>query len=284
MYIRTHKLLAMFFLFILISCEKEVKKLALKKKETVVKVSNSKNDLSILLDSVMIAHGSWQDLLNKKDVRYHYEYRVPGNKADISTERYIFSTEASFGHYMQHDINALPQFNGIITQFFDGKQSTASVNNNKLEGSKLPKDVEFLRRANYFWFVMPYKLKDKGTIAKSLGQEEYKGIKYHKIEITYDPLITGKKLNDIYILFINPKTKMIDRFYFSLPFFGVTAPIIIANYNYKNIEGQQIATDRTYFFPNKKGVYETKPNVTQTLTQVKFNNGFDNNNIQIIKH
>jgi len=126
---------------------------------------------------------------------------------------------------------------------------------------------------------MPYKLTDKGTILKYLGQEDYNGTSYDKVEVTYDPAITGKEQNDIYILYINPTTKMIDRFYFSLPAMNVNVPAIIANYEYEDIDGQKIATKRTYFMPNEKGEYGEEPNLIQTLTNIKFNNGFTPENI-----
>jgi len=126
---------------------------------------------------------------------------------------------------------------------------------------------------------MPYKLTDKGTVLKYLGKEDYNGISYDKMEVTYDPAITGKEQNDIYILYVNPTTKMIDRFYFSLPFLGVNVPAIIANYQYEDIDGQKIATKRTYFMPNEKGEYGEDPSLVQTLTNIKFNNGFTPENI-----
>ena len=55
---------------------------------------------------------------------------------------------------------------------------------------------------------------------------------------------------------------------------GVSVPAIVGNYEYEDIEGQKIATKRTYFMPNEKGEYGETPSIVQTLTNVKFNNGF----------
>ena len=106
-----------------------------------------------------------------------------------------------------------------------------------------------------------------------MGQETYNDINYDKIHVTYDPAITGKAQNDTYILYVNPETKLIDRFYFSLPILGVNDPLIIANYEYEDIEGQKIATKRTYFMPSPDG-YGEQPNIVQTISNVKFNSGF----------
>jgi len=234
---------------------------------------DAQNPQSILAN-VEFAQGGWDDLYSKKDVQYTYDYRYPDNKADVSQERYIFSNEASYAAYSQNDINAMPGTEGKVEQFFDGKNAHAMVDGKELEDPAAIGGAEFLRRANYFWFVMPYKLNDKGTILKSMGQEAFNGTTYDKVSVSYDPAITGKEQNDSYILYVNPDTKMIDRFFFSLPAMGVNVPAIAANYEYTDIDGQKLATKRTYFMPNAKGEYGETPSIVQTLTDVTFNNGF----------
>ncbi len=236
-------------------------------------------DAQSMLAAIEYAHGGWGDLWNKGDVEYTYEYRTADGKADISTERYVFATEASFGNYKQHEVNVAPAEKGEITQYFDGENTKVMMDGKLMEDPQANGVGDFLRKANYFWFVMPYKLNDKGTIAKALGSEEYNGKSYDKIEITYDPAITGKEQNDIYILYVNPETKLVDRFLFSLPFMGVEAPVIIANYSYEDIAGQMVATKRTYFMPSPEGGYGEDPSIVQTLTNVKFENNFTNESI-----
>lgn len=228
-----------------------------------------------MLASIEFAHGGWNDLWGKKDVEYTYDYRYPSNgKADVSTERYMFNSEASYGTYEQHEINVMPETPGKVSQFFNGTETLVMHDGKKVEDPQALGTGDFLRRANYFWFVMPYKLNDKGTIASYQGQETYNGKNYDKLHVTYDPEITGKEQNDIYILYVNPETKRIDRFYFSLPFLGVNDPVIVANYEYEKVDGQLIATKRSYFMPNDKGEYGEAPNIVQTLSNIKFNNGF----------
>ncbi|WP_289644973.1 DUF6503 family protein [Maribacter aestuarii] len=227
-----------------------------------------------ILEAVEAAHGGWNHLRSKNDVEYHYEYTVPEGKADISTERYIFDSETSFGHYTRHEINTLPNEDGIVIHLFDGEKTTLTLDGNAVENEQTISVGQFVRRANYFWFVMPYKLNDPGTIAKYLGKEVYNGIDYTKLEITYDAKVTGKEKNDIYILYVNQKTQLIDRFYFSLPFLGINAPVILAEYTYEMVEGQKLATKRNYYLPKKDGTYDTNPSITQKLSNIKFNNGF----------
>lgn len=234
---------------------------------------------TVLLTKVEKAHGGWNHLRSKNDVEYHYEYRVADGKADISTERYIFENEISFGQYTRHEINTLPTENGIVTHFFDGEKTKVTLSEDTIEKERTIAIAEFVRRANYFWFVMPYKLNDPGTIARYLGTEVHNEITYFKLEVTYDEALTGKEENDIYILYVNKDTYEIDRFYFSLPFLGIDAPVILAEYTYEMVEGQNLATNRIYFLPDAKGAYGKIPSITQTLSQIKFNNGFTKDNI-----
>lgn len=258
------------------SCKKKKKPQEESITESII--THTQNATAILT-AMEQAHGGWNHLRDKKDVTYNYEYTVPEGKADISTERYIFDSEISFGHYTRHEINTMPTENGIVTHLFDGEKTTIILNEDVIKNERTISIAEFVRRANYFWFVMPYKLNDPGTIAKYLGTEVYNDITYAKLEVTYDAKITRKEQNDIYILYINQETQLIDRFYFSLPFLGISAPVILAEYQYEIIEGQKIAVNRNYFLPDAKGAYEESPSITQTLSQIKFNNGFTKENI-----
>ncbi|NAY93038.1 hypothetical protein GTQ34_14025 [Muricauda sp. JGD-17] len=237
------------------------------------------NDPKTILASIEYAHGGWGNLWKKHDVEYEYNYNYPTEgKSDVSIERYIFGTEESFAKYSRHEINVMPNAEGEVIQFFDGNQTVIYHNGKEIQDATHLDMADFLRRTNYYWFTMPYKLNDKAAKAKYLGKEEYNGIAYDKVEVSYDAAITGKEQNDVYIILVNPKTKLIDRFYFSIPFFGVDDPVIAANYEYEKIEGQLIATKRSYFLPSEAG-YPEEPGTVQTLTKIKFNNGFTVDNI-----
>ena len=120
---------------------------------------------------------------------------------------------------------------------------------------------------------MAYKLNDKGSTVSYEGQEEYNGINYDKLKISYDATSTGKDQNDFYIVYVNPETKMIDRLFFSLPFLGVEEPVIAANFEYEDIDGQMISTTRSFFIPTEEG-YAEEPSIYETMTNINFNNDF----------
>lgn len=278
------KLLTLLILFMIASCGEKAKQ-SDKKVETMAEETEKApvydtDDPQSVLAAIEYAHGGWGDLWNKGDVQYTYTYQNPvADKTDISMERYIFENEASFGHYTKHEINVMPDTKGEVTQFFNGDSTMVMVEDEPTEDPQANAVGDFLRKANYFWFVMPYKLNDSGTITTFEGQEDHKGITYDKLKVTYDPAITGKEQNDTYILYVNPETKMIDRFFFSLPFLGVNEPALIAEYHYEEVGGQKLATKRAYFMPNDKGEYPAEPSLVQTLTDITFSNGFTVENV-----
>ena len=276
------QLLAFASIILLTSCVQKAKETETQAEQAETMVEKAPvydtNQPETLLKAVAYSHGGWGDLWKKGDVQYTYDYRTPDGKADVSLERYMFRNEASLGKYTQHDINVMPGEDGEVIQYFNGQETVVMVDGEKAENPQLLGVSDFLRRANYFWFTMPYKLTDKGTIITYQGQEEYNGKAYDKVHVTYDPEITGKEQNDIYVLYVNPETKLIDRFFFSLPFLGVNEPVIIANYEYEDVDGQLIATKRTYFLPTEEG-YGEQPNIVQTLTDITFNNGFTTENM-----
>ncbi|WP_190809476.1 DUF6503 family protein [Flagellimonas sp. S3867] len=238
------------------------------------------NHPETILAAVEHAHGGWNGLWKKGDVEYTYDYRSPSTgKADVSLERYIFGSEVSYGNYSQHQINFMQDNDDKVIQYFNGDEIAVLVNGEESQNPALSAVSDFLRRTNYYWFTMHYKLNDKGTKVKYLGQEEYNGKTYDKIDVSYDAEVTGKEQNDSYIVLVNPETKLIDRFFFSIPFLGVNEPVIAANYEYENIDGQLISTKRFYFMPSEQG-YPEEPNLVQTLTDIKFGNGFTVENIQ----
>ena len=272
---------ALLLYLLFISCAQETKKTAETSNEVLEKApAYDTSDPQGMLTAIEHAYGGWGDLWKKGDVEFSYHYHDPIlKKTDLSTERYLFGNEASYGHYTQHEINVMPEAEGEVTQYFDGEKTTVMQNGRISEDPQANAVGAFLRRANYFWFVMPYKLNDSGTLVSYEGPEEHNNIVYDKIKVTYDPALTGKEQNDVYIFFVNPETRLIDRFYFSLPFMGVNEPVLIANYEYEAIDGQMVSTKRTYFLPNGKGEYGNEPSLVQTMKNIRFGNGFTIENI-----
>ncbi|MGD1945445.1 MAG: DUF6503 family protein [Croceivirga sp.] len=272
------KSLSLLVLVVAISCGPKAKKEETTEPAVVEEMNKAPmyniEDPQSILAAIEHASGGWNDLWNKKNVSYDLDYRVPANNvADVSTEYYFFENEASLAKYSEHKVNFMQDKEGEVTQYFDGANTKVMVNGKISEDEQLNAVSNFLRRTNYYWFAMAYKLNDKGSTVSYEGQESYNDIDYDILKISYDATVTGKNQNDFYIVYVNPETKMIDRLFFSLPFLGVEEPVIAANFEYENIDGQMISTTRSFFIPTEEG-YAEEPSIYETMTNIKFNNDF----------
>lgn len=225
-----------------------------------------------LLKALVAVNGGWQKLASKKDIEFTYVYHDFTKGKDVSKERYIFDGEVSWGEYEQHEVNILPKSKGLVRQFKKDGISKVTLEGKHVTTEEAIKSADFFRSVNYFWLTMMYKLEDPGTIHKYLGQETIDGIKYDRVSLTYDSNRTGKKVNDEYILYFNPKTHLIDQFMFSLLAWGITKPVLRMELNYELVEGVHVATKRTVFAPKKTGEYFRLGEFISK--DIKFNNGF----------
>jgi hypothetical protein len=246
-------------------------------KETEVKTTEKlpydTKDTKGMLLAAMEANGVIATLKALKDVSFDYDYISPDGKKDISEERYIFNNETSWAKYTTDQVNFPPNLEGDIVQLYDEKKAFAYLNNKPLDDPKIVELSEFLRRANYFWFNMMLKLSDPGIISKYQEKKEIDGTNYDVLHVTYDSKIRRKSENNIYVLHINPKTRMVDSFYFSLHFLGVTEPVLHAQLSYTKINGIQVTTRRLMKGPTPDG--KGMAIIVDELTKnVKFNNSF----------
>lgn len=225
-----------------------------------------------LLDALKEVNGGYKKLASKKDVQFSYVYDNMDQGRDVSLERHIFHGEHSWASYSEHKRNVLPDKQGIAVQSLVHGKPSLTLNGKTVNDEAALKGTVFLRKVNFYWFTMMYKLNDAGTIFSYLGQEEANGIMYDKVSLTYDSDITGKEANDEYILYFNPKTHLIDQFYFSLPAWGIDKPILKMTLEYEKVDGIYLTTVRKSYGPDENGKYHM--NGIYTFKDIKFNNGF----------
>ena len=218
--------------------------------------------------------GGWNKLASQKDVEFDYLYSYADGKQDVSVERYIFDGEHSWAKYTKHEINVFPGKEGDVIQSLVDNKAATTLNGEAMEAEEAVFLSDFLRRANFFWFTMNFKLVDPGTIHEYLGTETVNGTSYKKVKVSYNSSEVGKEVNDGYIVYINPETGLVDQFLFSLPTFGVNEPTLKMVVTYADINGLKIPVKREMFQPNEQGVYGDQPALTQESLNVKFNNGF----------
>ncbi|MDH3708536.1 MAG: hypothetical protein OER04_01545 [Cyclobacteriaceae bacterium] len=242
----------------------------------VKEITYDTSDPSSVITAIEAAAGGWDQLWSLNDVEFTYSYHSPSDdKLDLSTERYLFDSEHSWAKYTSHQINVFPDQEGEVIQCYDGKEKAeVSFNGEKQEDQEAVGLCHFLRKANFFWFVMNFRLDDPGTIHEYLGQEEVNGVTYDKLKVSYDSEVTGKEQNDTFVLFVNPETKLVDRFLFSLPVWEIMEPVLLMEVEYSEVEGLMLPTLRRAYMPDEEGQYPDTPMLIQTTSNVKFNNGF----------
>ena len=124
----------------------------------------AQKDAQQLIKDAQKAVGSWEKLYRLKDVEYTYDYYSPAkNVRDLSTERYIFEGEQSWGEYTTHQINILPNQPGKLVHSVVNGKPAIMLDGKSLEDEAALGAAQFLRTVNYFWFMMPFKLSDPST-------------------------------------------------------------------------------------------------------------------------
>lgn len=141
-------IVALSLLVSIISCKKTTKKEEKEvttQKETTI---NFKNKGHELVYNLVQKVGDYQQLRSKKDVVYTYTYTTPDGKADISTEKYIFDGQLSYGNYNQHQ-RTLPELEGTLEQGYDGKKYWLKANGKLVNDTLALKRVKFSRPTNF---------------------------------------------------------------------------------------------------------------------------------------
>ncbi len=225
-----------------------------------------------LLDALVSVNGGYKKLASKKDIQFNYVYDNFENGKDVSLERHIINGEHSWGEYKHHEVLVLPKEKGTVIQSLVDGNPQITLGDKQYTIKKEVDFTVFLRKVNFYWFTMMYKLQDPGTNYTYLGKETVDGINYDKVSLSYSAKVTNKEKNDDYILYFNPKTHLIDLFYFSLPDFGINKPILKMTLHYEVIDGLYLSTVRKSYGPDKNGVYQLAGEYT--ISNIKFNNGF----------
>jgi len=255
---------------LLLSCQTETKKQGTTNNEkenlpaaTEVIFQNKAHEL--VYDMVQKV-GDYEKLKSLKDVTYKYTYQTPDNKVDISVENYIFDGELSYGSYYKHE-RTFPKLDGKIEQGFDGKSFWFKHNGELLEGEQYLKRTTFSRKTNFYWFAMLPKLLDPGLQYEYLKEEKIDGQEYDVVKVSFD----SEKPTDIYQLYINKNTKLVDQFLFTVADFNSMDPRLM-KIEYEAVDGVLIPNTRKYTKSDWNAVPLDDKWSTVTWTDIKFDN------------
>lgn len=214
--------------------------------------------------------GDYKSLRAKNDVVYTYTYQTPDGKTDISTEKYLFDGELSYGAYERHE-RTLPNLEGLIEQGFDGRTYWLKHKGVALNNEKYLKRVAFNRPTNFYWFTMMQKLLDPGVNYEYLKEATIDGTGYDVVKISFTS--DDDKPTDIYQLYINKKTGLVDQFLFTVADFGVLETPNLMTLEYEEVDGILLPTKRLYKKSTWNAEVSDAPWIKVTWSDMKFNNG-----------
>jgi len=217
--------------------------------------------------------GDYDYLKSLKDVEFTYTFFSPASrKKDVSIERYIFNDEISWAKYNEHDVFVYPKTEGEVIQWYDGKQTSfAAINNVPETDEKQLSSVRFLRKANYYWFTMMPKLLDEGLTYEVLEDRRNDGLTYKMVKIGFNNGVGD--VQDEFVLYVNPKTKLIDQFLFTVK--GSRLPsVMLMKIEYATVNGYTFMAKRQVISADWDGNEKGDLLFEQTTADVKFNNGF----------
>lgn len=214
--------------------------------------------------------GDYQKLWAKKDVVYTYTYTTPDNKADVSTEKYIFDGELSYAAYHKHE-RTLPELEGLIEQGYDGHTFWLQHDGQYLQDEAQMKRVIFNRKTNFYWFAMMQKLLDPGLNYEYIKQDTVAGNNYDIVKVSFDT--DNDEPADIYQLYINKETQLVDQFLFTVVDFNVVETPFLMKMQYEEVEDILIPTQRRYTQSTWDGKNINENWIKVSWTDIKFNNG-----------
>ncbi|WP_179320115.1 DUF6503 family protein [Winogradskyella helgolandensis] len=221
--------------------------------------------------------GNYDQLSKKKDVIYTYTYQTPDGKTDTSTEKYIFDGELSYGAYSKHE-RTLANLTGLIEQGYDGKTYWLKHEGTFSDNEAYIKRAAFNRPTNFYWFTMFQKMLDPGLNYEFIEEKTIDNKIYNVVKVSF----TSKddKPTDIYQLYINKETNLVDQFLFTVADFGKMDNPSLMKLQYEKIDDLLIPTKRQYKRSNWSAEESDLPWIKVSWTNIKFNNNLSQSDFE----
>ena len=242
--------------------------------ETSENLSKAEAIVVEMIDAI----GGMDALQRLSDVEYTYIYESPEGDRDVSKERYMFDGEYSWAEYLERSEKMMPDYQGTIVQSYNGDTTTTTVDGKQLSSPEIDKRSDFLRKTNFYWFTMNFKLLDPGVNLEYKGVRPYNDINYDIVDVTFDNQ-TGD-VQDQYLLYINPETKLIDQFLFTVKDYGIEQPFMM-RVKYEEVDGVKLTTYREYAPANWDGDIIQEQWTKEMSEDIKFNNGFTKDDFEM---
>lgn len=239
----------------------------------MIEVGHAQNKGRELVAEMVAEVGGRDQFYAMRDVEYRYTYQDPtGEKKDVSIERYLFDGELSWGKYEVRENAMFPKMEGEMIQGYNGQESWVTLDGKLLDDKKVLRMVDFTRKTNYYWFTMMFKLLDDGVVYDHQGTQNVDGMEYDLVKISFEGGVGD--VQDTYVLYINPETKLVDQFLFTVLDFGMKDPHLM-KVEYEEIAGFKLPTQRKYAPADWDGNVTKNEWTREICTDVKFKNGFE---------
>ncbi len=230
------------------------------------------NDPKLLIEQMVNAVGGREQFYAHKDVELQYTFHdLTEGKRDVSIERYLFDGQLSWAKFTVREKYAFPDLEGEIIQGYNGKETWMTQNGQLIADPQALRMADFTRKTNFYWFTMLFKLLDPGLNYAYKGTQNVDGVDYDLVEITFNPGVGD--VQDTYLLYLNPKTHLVDQFLFTVMDFGVKEPFLM-KVEYEEIAGLKLPTKRKYVAADWEGVAKDNNWTAEISENIKFNNGF----------
>ncbi len=213
--------------------------------------------------------GTYQDLLDRKDVSYTYTYQTPDGKKDVAAEQYIFDGEWSYAKYDPHE-RTLAQLEGPIEQGYDGREFWLKHKGVYIDEEEAISRAKFNRKTNFYWFTMMQKLLDPGLHYTYVKEDMLNGITYDVVKVTFNS--PNGQPTDTYQLYINRDSGLADQFLFTVVDYGVEETPFLMRLQYEEVDGLLIPTDRRYMKATWEGELLGEQWIQVRWTNIRFNN------------
>ncbi len=225
-----------------------------------------------LVAQTVDATGGKQNFYNLGTVEYDLEYRTPPGEGAITLvahETYAFDGELSHASYTTHSLTGA---NGKVVEGYNGKDAWVTFDGKVSTDEKANGVARFLRKTNYYWFSMFFKLLDEGVNYEKLLDQKVNDKDYNRVKITFGDKVGDAQ--DTYVLYINKETKMIDQFLFTVVAFGLTEPNLMS-FEYETINGIKVPSKRKYVASDWDGKAKDDNFTITNWTNIKFGKAID---------